>query len=168
MATKISSESCHNILKHATYQENFINTSLNTITLSPTKFGTLTGNLMWDTLFLPFPFLSSYFTLFCFILIQPLQHVFLVRSTLSVELVITPDFQWDEKVHGNSEAMWIFVEDVDSEIILHHEYFLLKSKFASDEHTLKFFVPVFEPLPPQYFIRIVSDKWLGESLNFFF
>ena len=57
--------------------------------------------------------------------------------------------------------MWIFVEDVDSEIILHHEYFLLKSKFASDEHTLKFFVPVFEPLPPQYFIRIVSDKWLG-------
>ena len=168
MATKISSESCHNILKHATYQENFINTSLNTITLSPTKFGTLTGNLMWDTLFLPFPFLSSYFTLFCFILIQPLQHVLLVRSTLSVELVITPDFQWDEKVHGNSEAMWIFVEDVDSEIILHHEYFLLKSKFASDEHTLKFFVPVFEPLPPQYFIRIVSDKWLGESLNFFF
>ena len=53
------------------------------------------------------------------------------------------------------------MEDVDSEIILHHEYFLLKSKFASDEHTLKFFVPVFEPLPPQYFIRIVSDKWLG-------
>lgn len=58
------------------------------------------------------------------------------------------------------------MEDVDSEIILHHEYFLLKSKFATDEHTLKFFVPVFEPLPPQYFIRIVSDKWLGENLWF--
>lgn len=56
------------------------------------------------------------------------------------------------------------MEDVDSEIILHHEYFLLKSKFATDEHTLKFFVPVFEPLPPQYFIRIVSDKWLGKRL----
>lgn len=90
--------------------------------------------------------------------IQPIT-----RSTLSVELSITPDFQWDEKVHGNSEAMWIFVEDVDSEIILHHEYFLLKSKFATDEHSLKFFVPVFEPLPPQYFIRIVSDKWLGSE-----
>ena len=167
MPTKISSESCHNILKHATYQEDFIITSFHTITMSPTKFGTLTGNLMWDTLFLPFPFFF-YFTLCCFILIQPLQHVFFVRSTLSVELVITPDFQWDEKVHGNSEAMWIFVEDVDSEIILHHEYFLLKSKFASDEHTLKFFVPVFEPLPPQYFIRIVSDKWLGEALNVVF
>ena len=53
----------------------------------------------------------------------------LYRSTLQVELTITPDFQWDEKIHGHSEAFWIFVEDVDGEIILHHEYFLLK-RFA--------------------------------------
>ncbi|XP_071827411.1 U5 small nuclear ribonucleoprotein 200 kDa helicase-like isoform X1 [Apostichopus japonicus] len=90
--------------------------------------------------------------------IQPIT-----RSTLRVELTITPDFQWDEKVHGQSEAFWILVEDVDSEIILHHEYFLLKSKFAQDEHVVKFFVPVFEPLPPQYFIRVVSDKWIGSE-----
>eukprot|EP00057_Strongylocentrotus_purpuratus_P018689 XP_011673163.1 PREDICTED: U5 small nuclear ribonucleoprotein 200 kDa helicase-like [Strongylocentrotus purpuratus] len=57
-------------------------------------------------------------------------------------------------------AFWILVEDVDSEIILHHEYFLLKSKFAQDEHIVKFSVPVFEPLPPQYFIRVVSDRWI--------
>ena len=85
------------------------------------------------------------------------------RSTLSVELTITPDFQWDEKVHGNSEAFWISVEDVDSEIVLHHEFFLLKQKFAEEEHTLKMFVPVFEPLPPQYFIRVVSDRWIGSE-----
>ncbi len=36
-------------------------------------------------------------------------------------------------------------------------------KFAEDEHVLKFFVPVFEPLPPLYFIRVVSDKWLGSE-----
>ena len=46
------------------------------------------------------------------------------------------------------------MEDVDSELILHHEYFLLKSKYAQDEHVVSFFVPVFEPLPPQYFIRV--------------
>ncbi|KAF8792805.1 U5 small nuclear ribonucleoprotein 200 kDa helicase-like [Argiope bruennichi] len=85
------------------------------------------------------------------------------RATLRVELTITPDFQWDEKVHGSSEAFWILVEDVDSEVILHHEYFLLKSKFCQDEHIVKFFVPVFEPLPPQYFIRIVSDQWIGSE-----
>lgn len=90
--------------------------------------------------------------------IQPIT-----RSTLRVELTITPDFQWDEKIHGNSEAFWILIEDVDSEAILHHEYFLLKSKFCQDEHIIKFFVPIFEPLPPQYFIRIVSDRWIGSE-----
>ncbi|GBP32714.1 Putative U5 small nuclear ribonucleoprotein 200 kDa helicase [Eumeta japonica] len=85
--------------------------------------------------------------------IQPIT-----RSTLRVELTITPDFQWDEKIHGQSEAFWILVEDVDSEVVLHHEYFLLKEKYCKDEHHVKFFVPVFEPLPPQYFLRIVSDR----------
>ncbi|KRT82021.1 helicase, partial [Oryctes borbonicus] len=88
--------------------------------------------------------------------IQPIT-----RSTLRVELTITPDFQWDEKLHGASEAFWILVEDVDSEVILHHEYFLLKAKYAADEHLVKFFVPIFEPLPPQYFLRIISDRWIG-------
>lgn len=88
--------------------------------------------------------------------IQPIT-----RSTLRVELTITPDFQWDEKVHGQSEGFWILIEDVDSEVILHNEFFLLKAKYATDEHLIKFFVPVFEPLPPQYFLRIVSDRWIG-------
>ncbi|KAJ3643308.1 hypothetical protein Zmor_026030 [Zophobas morio] len=88
--------------------------------------------------------------------IQPIT-----RSMLKVELTITPDFQWDDKLHGTSEAFWILVEDVDSEVILHHEYFLLKSKYCQDEHLVKFFVPIFEPLPPQYFLRIVSDRWIG-------
>nr|MBE5726297.1 lethal (3) 72Ab [Cucujiformia] len=87
--------------------------------------------------------------------IQPIT-----RAMLKVELTITPDFQWDDKLHGQSEAFWILVEDVDSEVILHHEYFLLKSKYCQDEHLVKFFVPIFEPLPPQYFLRIVSDRWI--------
>uniref|UniRef100_A0A671PTS0 Activating signal cointegrator 1 complex subunit 3 n=1 Tax=Sinocyclocheilus anshuiensis TaxID=1608454 RepID=A0A671PTS0_9TELE len=85
----------------------------------------------------------------------------ITRSTLKVELTITPDFQWDDKIHCSSEAFWILVEDVDSEVVLHHEFFLLKAKYAQDEHLVTFFVPVFEPLPPQYFIRIASDRWLS-------
>ena len=54
---------------------------------------------------------------------------------------------------------------MDSEVILHHEYFLLKAKYAQDEHLVTFFVPVFEPLPPQYFIRVVSDRWLCKQLD---
>ena len=90
--------------------------------------------------------------------IQPIT-----RSTLKVELTLTPDFQWDEKIHGQSQGFWIFVEDVNSEDILHHEFFLLKQRFAEDEHVVKFYVPMFEPLPPQYFIRVVSDKWIGSE-----
>lgn len=87
----------------------------------------------------------------------------ITRSTLKVELLIQPDFEWDEKIHGFAESFWIFVEDVDSELILHHEYFLLKQKYSQDEHTVKFFVPVFDPLPPQYFIRVVSNRWLASE-----
>ena len=53
------------------------------------------------------------------------------------------------------------MEDVDGETILHHEYFLLKEKFSKDDHVVKFIVPVYEPLSPQYFIRVVSDRWIG-------
>ena len=83
-----------------------------------------------------------------------------------MELTLTPDFQWDEKVHGNSEAFWIMIEDVDSEIILHHEFFLLKKKFCEDEHVIKFFVPVFEPLPPLYFIRVSFSIYIISLIIF--
>lgn len=78
-----------------------------------------------------------------------------------MDLTVTSDFQWDEKVHGFIEPFWIFVEDNDGEQILHHEYFILKMNFAEEDHHLSFTVPVLDPLPPQYFIRMVSDRWLG-------
>ena len=77
-----------------------------------------------------------------------------MRARAQMDLTITPDFQWDEKVHGHVEAFWVLVEDSDSEFILHHQYFLLKAPYARDEHTLTFTVPISEPLPPQYFIRV--------------
>jgi len=87
----------------------------------------------------------------------------ITRAVLRVELIITPDFDFDEKVHGHAEPFWIIVEDVDSENILHHEYFLLKRKFCKEEHTISFTIPVYDPLPPQYYIRVLSDRWLGSE-----
>lgn len=84
----------------------------------------------------------------------------ITRSLLKIELTITPDFQWDEKVHGTGEAFWILVEDVDGEIILHHDSFILKQKYAEEEHVVTFTVPLFEPLPPNYFVTVLSDRWL--------
>ncbi|ORX98893.1 Sec63-domain-containing protein [Basidiobolus meristosporus CBS 931.73] len=84
----------------------------------------------------------------------------ITRSLLRIELTITPDFQWDEKVHGNAESFWVIVEDGDSEMVLYHDVFLLKQRYAEEEHLVTFTVPLFEPIPPNYFVTVVSDRWL--------
>jgi pre-mRNA-splicing helicase BRR2 len=38
--------------------------------------------------------------------------------------------------------------------------FLLKSTGAEEEHTVVFTVNILDPLPPSYFIRVISDRWL--------
>ncbi|BGP06391.1 Pre-mRNA-splicing helicase BRR2 [Rhodotorula toruloides] len=84
----------------------------------------------------------------------------ITRSLLRVELTITPDFQWEEKVHGGAESFWVLVEDVDGEVILFHDQFLLRQRYAEQDHYVTFTVPMLDPLPPNYFISVVSDRWL--------
>lgn len=63
------------------------------------------------------------------------------------------------QVHDYAVLFWILVEDVDGEKILHHEPFLLKQRYAEKEHVVSFTVPIKDPLPPNYFIKVVSDRW---------
>ncbi len=53
----------------------------------------------------------------------------ITRSCLRIDLTITPDFHWDERIHGSSEPFWILVEDTDCESILYSEMFVLKKKY---------------------------------------
>ncbi|KAJ1925898.1 Pre-mRNA splicing [Tieghemiomyces parasiticus] len=85
------------------------------------------------------------------------------RSLLRFELTLTPDFLWDERVHGRAEGFWLLVEDVDAEMVLYAEPFVLKQSYATDEHVTVFTVPLGEPLPPNYFVSAVSDRWLGSE-----
>ncbi|KAG7006014.1 pre-mRNA-splicing factor brr2 [Physcia stellaris] len=85
------------------------------------------------------------------------------RSMLRVELTITPNFEWDELLHGTSQSFWIIVEDCDGEDILFHDTFLLRKDYAlseMNEHLVEFTVPITEPMPPNYFITLTSDRWL--------
>eukprot|EP00602_Paraphysomonas_sp_CaronLab_P009686 CAMPEP_0185022718 /NCGR_PEP_ID=MMETSP1103-20130426/5423_1 /TAXON_ID=36769 /ORGANISM="Paraphysomonas bandaiensis, Strain Caron Lab Isolate" /LENGTH=2181 /DNA_ID=CAMNT_0027554929 /DNA_START=20 /DNA_END=6565 /DNA_ORIENTATION=+ len=84
----------------------------------------------------------------------------ITRSLLMVDLTITPDFQFDTSVHDYSQLFWVIVEDVNGERILHHEAFILRKNYASEEHHISFSVTLSDPLPPQYFIRVVSDRWM--------
>ncbi|KAB0348345.1 hypothetical protein FD754_013202 [Muntiacus muntjak] len=91
--------------------------------------------------------------------IQPIT-----RTVLRVTLSISPDFSWNDQVHGTvGEPWWIWVEDPTNDHIYHSEYFLVLKKqvISKEAQLLVFTIPIFEPLPSQYYIRAVSDRWLG-------
>ncbi|KAK6170203.1 hypothetical protein SNE40_018654 [Patella caerulea] len=93
--------------------------------------------------------------------IQPIT-----RTVLRVRLNITPEFNWDDKVHGSvAEPFQIWVEDPENNHIYHSEYFMLHKKQvkSGDVQTLVFTIPIFEPLPSQYYVKAVSDRWLGSE-----
>ena len=88
------------------------------------------------------------------------------RSMLRIELTIRPNFVWDEQLHGASEAFWILVEDCDGEQILFHDTFILRKDYAQsdmNEHLVELTVPIDEPMPPNYFITVLSDRWMGSE-----
>lgn len=87
----------------------------------------------------------------------------ITRSVLRVTLSLTPAFTWSDRHHGSVEPFWIWVEDGNNEHTYHSEYWLLHKAPAKSglPQTVAFTIPIFEPLPPQYYIRIVSDRWLG-------
>ena len=55
--------------------------------------------------------------------IQPIT-----RTVLRVKLSIFPNFRWNDRLHGNSEPFWIWVEDPVNNHIYHHELYLLAKK----------------------------------------
>ncbi|KAG8652394.1 hypothetical protein MANES_06G085400v8 [Manihot esculenta] len=85
----------------------------------------------------------------------------ITRTVLKVDLLITPEFTWKDRFHGASQRWWIVVEDSENDHIYHSELFTLTKRMArADPQKLTFTVPIFEPHPPQYYIRAVSDSWL--------
>ncbi|KAK5654988.1 hypothetical protein OQA88_6747 [Cercophora sp. LCS_1] len=87
----------------------------------------------------------------------------MTRSMLRVELSIAPNFEWDDDLHGLAESFWIVVEDCDGEDILFHDQFILRKDYAQsemNEHVVEFTVPITEPMPPNYFISVISDRWM--------
>uniref|UniRef100_A0A3Q1AV92 Activating signal cointegrator 1 complex subunit 3 n=1 Tax=Amphiprion ocellaris TaxID=80972 RepID=A0A3Q1AV92_AMPOC len=91
--------------------------------------------------------------------IQPIT-----RTVLRVRLIVMPDFRWNDQVHGSvGEPWWLWVEDPINDHIYHSEYFLLQKKqvVTGEPQHIVFTIPIFEPLPSQYYIKAVSDRWLG-------
>jgi antiviral helicase SLH1 len=83
------------------------------------------------------------------------------RDVLRMKLYLYPEFNWNDRYHGTSESYWIWVENSETSEIFHHEYFILSRRKLHDAHELNFTIPLPDPLPPQIYVRAVSDRWLG-------
>jgi activating signal cointegrator complex subunit 3 len=91
----------------------------------------------------------------------------ITRTVLRIKLNILSAFTWNDRIHGktSSEPFWIWILDSECETIYYSEYFLMDKKMAMSDASipLTFTVPIYEPMPSQYFVRIVSDRWIGSS-----
>ncbi|KAM7190587.1 putative helicase [Rhypophila sp. PSN 637] len=83
------------------------------------------------------------------------------RDVLRIKLFVSPDFRWNDHLHGTSESYYIWVENSETSEIYHHEFFILNRRKLHDEHELNFTIPLSDPLPTQIYVRAVSDRWLG-------
>lgn len=85
----------------------------------------------------------------------------ITRTVLRLSVTITPTFEWNDSIHGNGEAWWLWVEDSNQIELYHSESFFIKKKGFGEPIMIGLTIPVFEPLPAQIFVRVISDKWIG-------
>ncbi|XP_022899943.2 activating signal cointegrator 1 complex subunit 3-like [Onthophagus taurus] len=88
----------------------------------------------------------------------------ITRGVIRVKLFVKPSFKWSNTYHGKtSENFWIWVEDPDNDTIYHTESVSVTKAIVVKEDVIElvFTIPLIEPRPSQYLIRISSDKWMG-------
>lgn len=85
------------------------------------------------------------------------------RGILRFQIQLDPAFDWNGRFHGGAEGFWLWVEDGENDRIYHHEHFIFSRRTHPEPILLEMSIPAFEPLPPQYYIRVVSDTWVGSE-----
>lgn len=87
----------------------------------------------------------------------------LTRSVVRLFVSVYPEFEWNDRMHGGAQMFILWVEDANNEYLYHSEEFLLKKTdyLKNKSLELEWAIPIFEPIPPQYFVRSMSQNFLG-------
>jgi activating signal cointegrator complex subunit 3 len=85
----------------------------------------------------------------------------ITRGIIRMTINLASSFDWVDRYHGQAEPFWIWIEDGENEYVYHSEYFILIKKQKNEVKTFEVTIPVRDPLPPQYYIRVMSDVWVG-------
>lgn len=94
--------------------------------------------------------------------IQPIT-----ASLLKFELEILPDWIWDTALHGYVEPFVILVEDTDGETILFSTTVLVRKEVVNEPHIVEFTLQLSpaqqKRLPPNFFVSVLSERWLNSG-----
>jgi len=67
----------------------------------------------------------------------------ITRSCIQIELEVKAAFEWNVRIHQGTEPFWILVCDVDNEVLLYSEYFVLRrSDLQLESICFEFTVPL--------------------------
>ena len=83
------------------------------------------------------------------------------QSMIKLNVALTCDFEWNTKYHGGTQSFWLLVEDSENERIYHHDNILINKRSSGSIMHIEITIPVLPPVPSEYFLRILSDSWVG-------
>ena len=89
--------------------------------------------------------------------LRPLTH-----NLLRIDVRVRRAFEWNERLHGRTEAFYVWIEDEEEAEILKWTTHLARATEARDT-TLSFIISVPDTLPGGINVRWISDRWIGSE-----
>lgn len=81
-------------------------------------------------------------------------------TIIRVQLAIIPEWIWNSDYHRRLELFLLLVEDCDGDKILYSESIFISKVHSERELLVEFTVPISEPIQPNYYITLISERWL--------
>lgn len=91
----------------------------------------------------------------------------ITEGIIRIKLEITPDFKWDNLIHGNVQHFISFIEDPMYDGIYHLEKFVITEKAyrLQEPVQLTFTVPLLKPHSEEYYVKVCNAHFLHSEVR---